>query len=400
MTLAIINSAAPTRALVREAWGNLLALRQRSALALLGIVIGTASVVAMLSIGQMAGREAIKPFLAMGVDRLTIHATMDGMARTLPLLKVQALPKLVPGVASATGYTVAIDTQAADPSTPPVTVLAAEPNLAVMAGLQLKQGRWLADVDAESLVAVIGDKVAYPDASTVAPVRLGDQVRAGSYLYQVVGILRPTPQNSLSPADFDRSVLIPLQSARRFAGTSDPTGALVRISADGDEQAIATAIRMQLSSGQAGDLITIQNARQAIAAVMAQRIVQARLMATLGSIALLVGGLGVMNVMLMSLMERRQEIGLRAALGATPKDIHLMFLVEAVLLGAVGGLLGTGLGVACSYVAAKASHWPFSLALYTLPIGAGVAIVVALIFGLYPAMKAARLDPIEALRAE
>jgi putative ABC transport system permease protein len=107
-----------------------------------------------------------------------------------------------------------------------------------------------------------------------------------------------------------------------------------------------------------------------------------------------------MNVMLMSLMERRQEIGLRAALGATPKDIHLMFLVEAVLLGAVGGLLGTGLGVACSYVAAKASHWPFSLALYALPIGAGVAIVVALIFGLYPAMKAARLDPIEALRAE
>ena len=107
-----------------------------------------------------------------------------------------------------------------------------------------------------------------------------------------------------------------------------------------------------------------------------------------------------MNVMLMGVMERRREIGLRAAIGATPADLRLMFLAEAVTLALAGGLVGLVLGVAAAAIAAKASGWTFSLALYVLPLGPTVAALVGVAFGLYPAIKASRLSPIEALRAE
>jgi len=384
---------------LRDAWGNLLALRQRSALALIGIVVGTAAVVAMLSIGRMAAEEALKPFLAMGVDLLSVQATSpDSQLQSLPLARVLALPRQVPGVEAATAYRVGQDRANIDPQDPPPAILAALPNLAEIAGLKLEAGRFLSESDAEALVAVVGAVVSHPTAGHRGGVSLGDQVRAGGYLYRVVGVLQPTPQNGFAPTDFDRSILIPLASARRSLDGPDPTGALVRISATADEKTVAEAVSAALARDSSK--ITIQNARQAVEALKAQKSANTRLLAALASISLLVGGLGIMNVMLMSMMERRQEIGLRAAVGATPRDIQVMFLAEALVLAAAGGVLGSVLGAGIAYVAAFLSHWPFRLAIYAIPLGTGVAVTVGVLFGLYPAIKAAQLDPIEALRAE
>ena len=132
----------------------------------------------------------------------------------------------------------------------------------------------------------------------------------------------------------------------------------------------------------------------------AQAAVQSRLLAAIGGISLLVGGIGVMNVMLMTVMERRREIGLRAAIGARPRDIRLMFLVEGVILSVGGGALGAALGVAATAVVARLSNWTFDVALWVLPLGPGMAAVVGLAFGLYPAIAASRVHPVEALRAD
>lgn len=394
-------SSAPPRALIREAWGNLLALRHRSALALLGIVIGTASVVAMLSIGQMAGKEALKPFLAMGVDLLSVQATnSNGEVQGLPLGKIEALPQTVRGVVATAAFASGREAVMLNPTQMPPQILAASPSMAQIVGLKATEGRLLAEVDAESLVAVIGGELARPITPGAKSISLGDEVRAGAYLYRVVGILGPTPPNNLSPIDFNRGIVIPFASARRSLGAVNPTGALVKMSGDADDRRVAADVTLALGFSGGGEQLTIQNARQAIEAIKAQKAVQTRLLGALGGISLLVGGLGVMNVMLMGMMERRREIGLRVALGATPQDIEVMFLTEAVVLATAGGLLGCALGVVAAYVAAKVSHWPFSLAIYALPLGAGVAVVVGLVFGLYPAVKAGRLDPIEALRAD
>jgi putative ABC transport system permease protein len=384
---------------LRDAWGNLMALRQRSALALIGIVVGTAAVVAMLSIGRMAAEQALKPFLAMGVDLLSVQATSpDSQLQSLDLATVLDLPRQAPGVQAATAYRVGQQRTDIDPLSPPPAILAALPNLADIAGLKLEAGRFLSESDAEALVAVLGAAVAHPSDGRRGAVSLGDQVRAGGYLYRVVGVLRPTPHNGLAPTDFDRSVLIPLASARRSLDGPDPTGALVRMSATADEKMVADAVSAALTRGS--DRIILRNARDAVAALKAQKSANTRLLAALAGISLLVGGLGIMNVMLMSMMERRQEIGLRAAVGATPRDIQLMFLAEALVLAAAGGLLGSVLGAGIAYLAAVLSHWPFRLAIYAIPLGVAVAITVGVLFGLYPAIKAANLDPIEALRAE
>lgn len=399
--LGLATFSASPRALVRDAWDNLLALRQRSALALLGILIGTASVVAMMSIGQMAGKEAVKPFLSMGVNLLLVQATnSNGEVQGLPLARIEALPKTMSGVVAATAFAAGRDATIVDPTQMLPEILAAFPSMSEVVGLKAAQGRLLADVDADSLVAVVGSELAHPTRPGAKAASLGDQVRAGAYLYRVVGILAPTPSNNLSPVDFNRAIVIPFGSAKRSVGVVNPTGALVKMSPDASDEQVAAGLPAALGFGVTGERLTIQNARQAIAAIKAQRAAQTRLLGALGGVSLLVGGLGVMNVMLMGMMERRREIGLRVALGATPHDIQLMFLAEAVVLAAAGGLFGCVLGAAAAYVAAMVSRWEFSLALYALPLGAGVAMVVGLLFGLYPAIKAARLDPIEALRAE
>lgn len=387
-------------ALAREAWSNLLLVRQRSALALLGIVIGTASVVAMLSIGRMAGLEALKPFAAMGVDLLQVQKiSRENVIEGLSVDQLQRLPHSVPGVVLATPYVLAQSHPMGAANAPPPMILAALPDLASVLGLQLTRGRFFTSAEQRTQVAVIGHALATPTTGEL-PVSLGDEVQAGGYLYRVIGVLAQAPQTVVTPGDINRSIIIPFDNASRSTGRPDPTGALVKISADADSAAISESLSRALGDPRAGDQVKVQDARQAVAAVKAQKAVQTRLLAALGSLSLLVGGIGVMNVMLMGIMERRREIGLRVALGATPRDIQGQFLAEALMLAVVGGVLGVALGVLAAAGAAAASHWTFSLALSAIPLGVGVSVTVGLAFGLYPAVKASRLDPIEALHAE
>ena len=208
----------------------------------------------------------------------------------------------------------------------------------------------------------------------------------------MIGVLAPVPYTALDPADFNDAVLIPLSGARRVMSPADPATALMRLRPGADVK--ATGERVSKALANAGAELQVTSARDLIREMNAQKAIHSRLLTAVGAISLLVGGIGVMNVMLMGVMERRKEIGLRAAIGATPAELRLMFLAEAVTLALAGGVAGLVLGLAAAAITARASGWTFSLALYVLPLGPGVAALVGVAFGLYPAIKASRLVPL------
>ena len=383
-----------------EALDNLLAQGQRSALALLGIMIGAASVVAVLSIGHMAQIESLKTFHHLGADVINVHAEPAGMAPVgiLDRNTVDRLPSLDPAVLKATGFVADHDKVASGTRNATVAIGAVEPSLTQLVRLQLREGRFIEPIDDNGLVAVVGSKAADKLSSPGAPITTGSRITMKGYLFTVIGVLDPAPFTPLDAIEINDAMMIPLSGSGRVFPSPQPTGALVRLRSSADADAAAKRISALLDNPTA--TLTVLKARDMIRTMNAQKAIHNRLLAAVGAISLLVGGIGVMNVMLMGVMERRREIGLRAAVGATPGDIGLMFLVEAAALAFVGGLAGLVLGVLTAFIAARLSGWTFNLALWMLPLGPGVATMVGVSFGLYPAITASRLSPIDALRAE
>jgi putative ABC transport system permease protein len=382
-----------------EALGNLYAQRQRSLLALLGILIGTASIVAMLTIGHMAQGETLRMFKHLGVDILQIHAMpIGGEPAQVDRRTVEALPAHDPVILAAAPLTVGRSTVAANGTTADIGIVPATSALPALTGMRLAAGRFLAPVDDGALVAVVGAEAARKLSAPGAPLTPGGSVRIKDYVYTVVGVLAPMPYTAFDPTNFNDAVQIPLIGGGRFMPTDQPETALMRMRPDTDVKAAGARISAVLANPTSN--LQVISARDLIDSMNAQKAIHTRLLTAIGAISLLVGGIGVMNVMLMGVMERRREIGLRAAIGATPRDLQMMFLVEAAVLAFVGGVAGLLFGLAAALIVAKAAGWDFSLPLYVLLLGPGMAGLVGMTFGFYPALKASRLDPIEALRAE
>ncbi|QNQ09885.1 ABC transporter permease [Sphingomonas alpina] len=397
--ISVTASGAPLGEIFAEAFANLYSQGIRSVLALLGITIGTASIIAMLSIGNMGQLEALKSFKNMGVDMLQIRAAPNGSgAAGFDRRLVDALPGNDPDILAAMPLSIGRETVATGGKTADLATVAISPGFATLARLPLRIGRLIGDADECGLVAVVGDGATTKLSAPGAALLPGAKIAVGNYAYTVIGILGATPTEAMNPADYNDAVFVPFGCSRRVMPGGDPNTALIQLKPGTDSVAVGERVKTRLAN--ATSVLTIVDARALVTMMKAQMGVYTRLLAAIGGVSLLVGGIGVMNVMLMSVMERRREIGLRAAIGATPRDLQLMFLIEAAVLALVGGIVGVALGVGASYFMARAMHWSFAVALYVLPLGTGVAGIVGMMFGLYPAITASRVDPIEALRAE
>jgi putative ABC transport system permease protein len=264
--------------------------------------------------------------------------------------------------------------------------------------MRLVQGRFLGAIDDGALVTVVGAGAATKLSAPGARLAPGASLRIGQYVYSVVGVLAPMPYTAFDPTNFNDAVQIPLSGAGRFRASDQPDTVLMRLRADADIKAAGARIAARLANARSR--MQVISARDLIDGMNAQKAIHGRLLTAIGGISLLVGGIGVMNVMLMSVMERRREIGLRAAIGATPRDLRRMFLIEAAVLAFVGGVGGLALGLAAALLTAQVSGWDFSTPAYVVVLGPGMAALVGVIFGFYPAAKAASLDPIEALRGD
>ena len=384
---------------LREAFANLYAQGRRSALALLGILIGAASIVAMLNVGHIAQQESLKLFANMGVDILRAQALPNGLeAAGFDVRTLERLSKTDPDILDATPLSIGRAGAFSTWGEADASIVAMSPALHELARLRIEEGRRLTAFDDCSPVAVLGAELAETLAGGGAALGPGALVRIGGYGFTVIGRAAPITIGTLEPVNYNQSIMIPLACSRRVLSGEEPNTALFTMRSGADFSAVGARIQTALENPRS--TVQMVDARAILEAMNAHKAVHNRMLAAVGGISLLVGGIGVMNVMLMSVMERRREIGVRAAIGATPRDIRQLFLIEAAALALVGGLVGSACGVAASYVIAATSGWTFSLALSLLPIGPAAASLVGLVFGVYPALMASRLDPIEALRAE
>jgi putative ABC transport system permease protein len=383
----------------------------RSSLSILGVVFGVAAVVAMSSVGEGARRETLAQISSLGIDTVTLRPRPPERGEktppALPMSAVESLGSVVPGLRSVAPLRVAELEAVAGGRNTGVIVLGTTAAYRDATRLELASGRFLAALDVvdRKRVAVLGASVARSLFPLGSP--LGEPVRLGGDWYQVVGVLEGRASlrgrgAAIRGRDLNRSVLVPLQALDRGSdprpdGVDEIVFRVTTPEAVASAAGIAQAIVRRATGGEALEVTVpreILRQRQ-----RTQRVFNV-VTGAVAAISLLVGGIGIMNIMLASVAERTREVGVRRALGARRKDVAAQFLVESTLLTVTGGVLGSVLGLAGAVLIQAFAGWPTAVNPPMLLLALLVALGVGIGFGLYPAWHAAGLDPVEALRRE
>ncbi|MDY7553954.1 MULTISPECIES: ABC transporter permease [Pseudomonas] len=388
--------------LLHEAFVSLRTLGKRSILALLGIVIGSSSVVALINIGHNAAVDAALIFKDMGTDTLVAQfpPKADSSVPMRTRLDLDAVRQAVPGIAHIGALSLFSGPIVFQGRSVNANFVGSTADIPAALRLALREGRFLSAFDANETYGVIGDQIAQALGPPGAPLKLGDRVRINDYLFQVVGILHHQPRAMLMPVQANESLFIPADGMRRIYASPQIGNVIIRAAPGQDMERIARDAAAALQRQLTEHSVDITVPQQMIDGMTRQSRTFAYLLLALGAISLVGGGVGVMNVMLMNVSERRREIGIRMALGARQRDIRNLFLLEAITLTAVGALCGAVLGMTAAWLYAWLSGWAFALAVAALPLGVGSTLLVGLFFGIYPAVSASRLQPVEALRDE
>jgi putative ABC transport system permease protein len=367
-------------------------------LSALGIAIGIAAMVTVVGVASSSRESLNRQLAALGTNllRVTPGQTLSGEQAYLPNDSVKMIGR-IPPVTSATATAVLPSTVhvyrsdlISSAETGNLTVLAARTDLLGTVGARMASGAWLNEATARYPAVVLGASAA--TRLGVAAASPDTQVWLGDQWFTVVGVLQPVP---LAP-ELDRAALIgwPVAASDlRFDG--HPTTVYTRTRDDAvlpvQEVLAATA------NPEHPNEVRVSRPSDALAAKQATDTTLTALLLGLGAVALLVGGVGVANTMVISVLERRPEIGLRRSLGATRRHIRIQFLAESLLLSALGGLCGALLGLAITAGYAASQHWPTVVPLWATTGGVLATLLIGACAGLYPAWRAARLSPTEAL---
>ena len=370
--------------------------RLRAALSALGIAIGIASMVAVLGLSESSRAGLIRQLDELGTNLLTIAPgqTLGGGDATLPLEAAAAASRIagVERVATVRSLDAGVRrTDRIDPQeTGGIGVAAADPSLLATLGGRMLRGRFLNAATAGKPSVVLGSVA----AERLGIDRPGLQVYIAGRWFTVVGIMRSLPLAS----DLDRSVLTGYDAAAKYLG-SERSATTVYLRAAPASVSRVRELLASTASPQAPEEVTVSRPSDALAARAAAESAFTGLFLGLGAVALLVGGIGIANTMVISVLERRSEIGLRRALGATRGHVRAQFLCESLMLAAGGGLAGVVAGSLVTGAYARSRGWDSVVPPEALAGGLGAALAIGALAGLYPAARAARLTPTEALRS-
>jgi len=401
-----------TSGLIKTAGKSILRNRVRSLLTMLGIIIGVASVIVMVAIGEGAQDQIRQQIEAMGTNVLTIRSgsmqarggvRMASGRRTLTLEDVERL-RSIPGLAAVSPISRASGRVVGGAGNWQATALGVSPDYLIVRDWGLEDGVMFTeqDIRAAAKIAVIGATVANELFPGQDPV--GASIRIGAMPVKIVGLLRERGQNM--GEDQDDIVLMPVTTVmRRMNGTrfiDQIMISAVSMDAIGEVQAEAEEIlraSRRLGPNAESDF-NIRNQSDMMERATETSRTMTMLLGAIAGVSLIVGGIGIMNIMLVSVTERTREIGIRMAVGARERDILMQFLIESIVLSVMGGIIGVVLSVALIWVMNDLVGLPALFAPATVLMSLGFSGVVGVFFGFYPARKAARLNPIQALRFE
>ena len=388
---------------LREAVRSLARARLRTVLGLIGIAIGIASVIAMVSAGEIAKAEARKQFEALGTDIVTVGVESgyrgpgiqldDALALAGSLPEISAAAPTVPG---GSGF-VHAGRRVGNGTVKGVTASYAD-----LTKLELARGRFISDLDAGALWCVVGAKVAAAirQAGTLDPIEA--EVEIKGRFYRVAGVLESREKAYGSPVqvDADESVFVPAVTVWQVTPDASVDTIVARAAPGVHYEDAVAAVEAWFRERDPQLKLEVRSAKQLIEQMESQLGVMTLLLGAVGSISLVVGGIGVMNIMLISVTERRREIGVRRALGASRGDIRRQFLIESVILTFAGGLVGLAVGSGATWGICNYTEWEFFVSTLSVVVGLGVSSAVGVFFGLQPAYQASQLDPIVALQGE
>jgi putative ABC transport system permease protein len=386
----------------------------RSALTMLGIIIGVGAVIAMVGIGNGAQKEVQNRIAAMGTNILNVQAgSMNvggarlgaGATQTLVNSDVAAIVQDAPAVANAAPVSSASTQLVFGNQNWATSVTGTEPQYFDIRDWPMASGAAFTDDDVRRAanVAVIGETVRQNLFGNMNPV--GQTIRAGNLPFTVVGVLSSKGTSGMG-GDQDDGIYVPITTLqKKITGQQWLRSIMVSAKSQQDSYAAQDQItsllrdRHRIKNG-APDDFQIRNLADIAELADQSAQVMTMLLASIAGVSLIVGGIGIMNIMLVSVTERTKEIGVRVAIGATEEDVQRQFLLESVVLSLLGGAVGILVGVGSSILITYLLHWTVSVSL--LAVGAAVifSTAIGIAFGYYPARKAARLDPIEALRFE
>ncbi|ANJ28973.1 ABC transporter permease [Agromyces aureus] len=366
----------------------------RAILSALGIAIGISAMIAVVGISTSSQAKLNQQLSELGTNLLTAEAN-TGLMGEDTRLPADTVPKvrLMQGVESASGTgNIPVNVYRSplidESATGGISVLAADLDLLKVTATDLAEGTWLNEATAQYPSVVLGADA----AASLGVVSIGSQVWLGGQYFTVVGILEP----SVLAPELDTAALIgiPIASSA-FEYNGSPSVVYER-----SDESLIGQVRDLLPATvnpQAPEEVAVSRPSDALAAKYAADQAFTGLLVGLGSVALLVGGIGVANTMIISVLERRREIGLRRALGATRAHIRRQFLVEALLLSALGGIFGSVLGAGVTAMFAAMNGWPYSVPPVLFAVAVGSTLAIGAIAGLYPAVRAARTPPTAAL---
>ena len=382
---------------------SLVRARLRTLLGLIGIMIGIASVIAMISMGEIATAQSRKQFEALGTDIVTIQMPGQAKGAGIALEDALALADALPSIAAAapviraSGNFTHAGKRVGSGSMQGVTASFADLNK-----LRLAAGRFVSDLDIGAFWCVVGAEVAAAVRRTGTLDVLGATIDVKGRFFTVVGELSEMEENYGLPfqVDANRSVFIPITSAERVVPDARITLIVARSAAGVHHEDATRDVSTWFRERAPALKLEVKSAKQLIEQMQSQLGLMTLLLGAVGSISLVVGGIGVMNIMLISVAERRREIGVRRALGARRSDIQRQFLIESVILTVVGGIAGTAVGTGATYAICRFTDWEFFVSTMSVVVGLGISSAVGIFFGFQPAHRAARVDPIVALQGE
>jgi putative ABC transport system permease protein len=401
-------------ATLRIALRALLRNKMRTVLTMLGIIIGVAAVIAMVGIGNGAKSQIESQIASLGENVILVfsgNVTRGGVrsgwggAGTLSVDDAGAIQREVPGVVSVSPEVRSGAQVAAGNQNWSTQILGESPEYFDLRKWPIAEGADFSEQDVRSAgkVAVVGKTIVqqlYNGENAI-----GQIVRIKNVPFVIVGVLLAKGL-SVQGQDQDDLIIIPYTSAmKRVQGVTMLRTINVQMAKPSllnpGEQQIVELLRQRhrIMAGHDDDF-TVRNQQEIADMATAQSKTMTLLLGAIAGVSLVVGGIGIMNIMLVSVTERTREIGIRMSVGARGRDILLQFLIEAVTLSAIGGLIGIGLGVATSQLLAARMHWPTLTSLSSVVVAFVFSAAIGIFFGFYPARKASQLDPIEALRYE